>query len=136
MEPTNPPIVITNLATSVTQTSAVLKGLVLTGASVFTSGWFEWGETISLGRQTSQKGLGSLPSMSFSDALTILSPNTNYYYRAVAQNQNGIGRGNILSFRASAFFIPPITPPVTPTGFKSLSIKKEVSNPTFPKKRF
>lgn len=96
------PIVITHLPEDITRTSVKMKGLALPGGTISTDGWFEWGQTLSLGKQTIRKNIGSSVSIDFSEALLGLSPNTVYYYRAVIQNQRGTDSGDILSFRTKS----------------------------------
>jgi len=123
------PTAITNLATNIDQDSARLNGLAVvnSGGYVVTSGWFEWGSSQSLGNTTSTQTLGSSPSMSSYASLFGLSPNTTYYYRFVAQNQNGISRGSILNFRTNSYIVyPPITP--GPVKTRNVSITKTIEN--------
>jgi uncharacterized repeat protein (TIGR01451 family) len=112
----NAPTVNTNSATFVSAQSALLNGSVNANGSL-TSAWFEWGTTQSFGQQTTPQLMGSLnSSLDFAFALTSLSPNTTYYFRAVAQNTNGTRYGNTLSFRTSFFqTTPPPAPPSPPT---------------------
>jgi len=125
----NAPTAITNLATNIDQDSARLNGLAIVSGNVITNGWFEWGTTQSLGNTTPTKALGSLSSMNSYASLFGLSPNTTYYYRFVAQNQNGISRGSILNFRTNSYVIyPPVYPPVGPVKTRSVSITKTLEN--------
>ena len=112
------PIVVTHLPEEVERTSVKIKALALPGGIVPTDGWFEWGQTPSLGKQTVRKSIGSSVSINFSEPLLGLSPNTTYYYRAVIQNQRGTDSGNILSFRTKNILIaivPEKTKPVVIT---------------------
>ena len=92
------PTAVTTLATAIGQTTARLNGLAFINGGVYTSGWFEWGTTSSLGNTTSTKGIGSAPTLAFSESLSGLTSGTTYYYRAVAQNQYGTHKGDIMSF--------------------------------------
>lgn len=93
-------IALTKLATFVTETTVQLNGLALPGDSnVFTTAWFEWGTTQSVPYVTPIRSLGTGVSLGYAVELTGLRPSTTYYYRAVVQNQNGIARGSVLSFR-------------------------------------
>ena len=108
---TNPPTAITNLAINIDHDSARLNGLALVSGNVFTNGWFEWGQSASLGFTTPSQGLGSAPSTAFIHSMFGLSPNTTYYYRAVVQNANGTSYGNVLSFKTNSLpYYPPTTP--------------------------
>jgi uncharacterized repeat protein (TIGR01451 family) len=107
------PQVTTITATSVAQTSARLNGYLVTTGNVpcpiyttsylpcntvgtQTQVWFEWGTTQSLGYSTNKQSLSE--SHVFNDYATGLSPNTTYYFRAMAQNSYGTAQGNIMSF--------------------------------------
>ncbi|MFA7286004.1 MAG: hypothetical protein WC011_04160, partial [Candidatus Paceibacterota bacterium] len=93
------PTAITTLATNIDQNSARLNGLGLISGNVSTNGYFEYGETQSLGRTTVNNFIGNSSSSPFYSSLFGLSPNTTYYFRAVVTNQYGTSRGDILSFR-------------------------------------
>ena len=92
------PTAVTTLATAIGQTTARLNGLAFINGGVYTSGWFEWGTTSSLGNTTSTKGIGSAPTLAFSEDLSGLVNGATYYYRAVAQNQYGTHKGDIMNF--------------------------------------
>ncbi|MDP3958302.1 MAG: hypothetical protein Q8Q36_02465 [bacterium] len=98
---TNIPTATTNPATNVTQNFATLNGFA-SGNGGNANAWFEWGTSQSLGNATPQQFMGSTGS-SYSHTLTLLSPNTTYYYRAVAQGgtNNQLVQGNIQSFTTS-----------------------------------
>lgn len=98
---TQPPIfpvyntcAVTTVATNVTTNSAVLNGLITnsTGAS-----YFEYGRDVTLGSRTvSRVGSGA-----FSEAISGLTSNTNYYFRFVSQCANGLSYGSIETFRTA-----------------------------------
>ncbi len=127
------PLALTNSATNIYTTSAQLNGLALNGSNVSTNVWFEWGTNVSsLGNQTSLASIGYAASSPFTANLTGLVPGATYYFRAVAQNAYGTGRGVVLSFRASGgtVYQPPAA---VPSGITtSLSLRKEVENLSFP----
>ncbi len=90
------PAVTTSGANSMSQNSATLNGYVApNGAN--TNAWFEWGTSASFGNTTSSVSYGT-GATSFSNSISGLSPNTPYYYRAVAQNAQGTVYGNTMSF--------------------------------------
>ncbi len=96
---TNAPQVNTLSPTDIERTSARLRGEANPrGDSAET--WFEWGTSSSnLSRETSRQSMGSGNSfVSFSNSVTGLDANTDYFYRAVAKNSNGTVRGDIRSF--------------------------------------
>lgn len=92
-------VVVTSLPTSINQTSASLNGISrLNNNNANTNGWFEWGITSALGNSTETKYVGNTSYNVFNQPIYNLSSNTTYYYRAVAQNQFGVFRGDIVSF--------------------------------------
>lgn len=93
------PSVTTSGVSSVSQNSATLSGYVSSNGSN-TNAWFEWGTTWSLGNTTPNVSYGNTAT-NFSNTLYGLSANTTYYYRAVAQNAQGIVQGSIMSFTTS-----------------------------------
>ena len=94
----NAPSVTTNSASNVAQTYATLNGTVNPNNS-FTSVWFEWGSTASLGSVAGFQNIGNSGSnINFSASLSSLIPNVTYYFRAVAQNSFSTVYGSILSF--------------------------------------
>ncbi|MEK7152101.1 MAG: hypothetical protein AAB773_01595 [Patescibacteria group bacterium] len=129
---TNPPTAITNLAINIDHDSARLNGLALVSGNVFTNGWFEWGQSASLGFTTPSQGLGSSPSTAFVYSMFGLSPNTTYYYRAVAQNANGTSYGSVLNFRTNSLPYYPPTTPQPPTyvapSVRAITITKTLVN--------
>lgn len=101
------PYVTTNGATNIMTNSATLNGHINSNG-VSSNAWFEWGTTSSsFGNSTSQISYGT-QSTNFSSTLSGLSPNTTYYYRAVAQNPQGsIVYGNQVSFTTLGSSYPP-----------------------------
>jgi hypothetical protein len=78
-----PLTVLTGSASSITQTTAILNGSVNPNGSP-TTAWLEWGTTSAYGNQTSSQSLGSgTTSVSLSESLTNLLPNTTYHFRVV-----------------------------------------------------
>jgi hypothetical protein len=90
---TNPPIVVTNAATSITQTSAVLNGTVNPNG-LTSSGWFEF-QSNNYGTVNGMTGTSPI-AMTYT--LTGLQPNTNYCYRISAVNNDGPALGNTVCF--------------------------------------
>ncbi|TSC78216.1 MAG: Uncharacterized protein G01um101429_904 [Parcubacteria group bacterium Gr01-1014_29] len=92
------PVVATNSASAVSQTSALLQGTVNPN-SASTNAWFEYGTTASLGGLVGQQTVGSGASLiTYSFVLSGLQSGITYYYRAVAQNGFGTNYGTIVSF--------------------------------------
>lgn len=96
--PADAPTVNTDPATSVTGTTATLEGDAVPNG-LDTQGFFEWGTTESYGNTTANQDLGSGTSdADFSQAITGLSPNTLYHFRACASNEVGTSYGPDQSF--------------------------------------
>lgn len=85
----NQPVATTYPATGVTSNSAILNGYINPNG-YYATRWFEWGTSIGyLPNSTNKVSSISYPG-NFSEPLYNLSPNTTYYFRAVAQNGSGI----------------------------------------------
>jgi hypothetical protein len=112
---TNEPSVSTTPATSVGTTYARLNGIVDTGNDDDTQAWFEWGTNTSTSFDTNKidaidaSRIGD-DTYSYGITITNLSPNTLYYFRAIAENDEGDDTGSIYSFRTL-----PESAPVQPT---------------------
>jgi hypothetical protein len=98
----NAPKALTSLATSIGGSSVKLNGLVIIDATASTKTYFEYGKTIALGSATAAEVVGSAGQVSFSQTVSGLSPNTIYFYRAVAENSFGVSRGEIVVFKTAA----------------------------------
>jgi hypothetical protein len=120
--------VVTSVATQVTTTSGRCNGIGLIAQGAQSTGWFEYGETGNLGRQTAQAAIGSSETAPFSNVLANLKPHTTYYCRAVMQNQYGTVKGEIVAFTTkskSVAYVAPVSKTVTKTVTKTVK-KNEV----------
>lgn len=63
--------------------------------------YFEYGTSTSFGSRTGYISRSSGASGSMTQSVDGLSPNTTYYYRAVAENCEGVVRGSTKSFKTS-----------------------------------
>ncbi len=90
--------VITTNINQVSLNGARCNGLANIDSGLNTKGYFEYGTTRDLGKVTNSGDIGD-ESISFSNAITNLKPDTTYYCRAVIKNTSGTYRGDILSFR-------------------------------------
>ena len=66
-----------------------LNGLVDSNNNTNITAWFEWGTNGNYGNITPQNNYGSTSGTNYNYVLDGLSENTTYYYRAVAQGNNG-----------------------------------------------
>lgn len=113
--------VVTSIATQITNTSGRCNGIGLIANNAQSTGWFEYGDTPSLGKLTASATIGSASTAPFSNVLANLKPSTKYYCRAVMQNQYGIVKGEIVSFvttKTVTTYVKPVTTvkkPVTTT---------------------
>jgi uncharacterized repeat protein (TIGR01451 family) len=80
-------------------TAATLNGYIDPNGSA-TTVWFEWGASPSLSYSTPRQTFSS--SSNFSQRISGLSPSTTYYYRAMAENENGGDTGSTISFTTSS----------------------------------
>jgi hypothetical protein len=95
---TGPPVVITNPATSVTSSSATLKGTV-DPHGLTTSVHFQYGTTSSYGLTTANQSFGGNTYQSVSANISGLSGSTTYHFRIVATNSAGTTNGSDKTFR-------------------------------------
>ena len=101
------PIAVTGSAVTTNETAASVNGKV-TPRGLFTSYWFEYGLTESLGSRTTSQNIGSGYAPLTSPAyITGLSKNTKYYFALVAENQYGRVIGNQYTFVTNAGSLSP-----------------------------
>ena len=101
-EPTSTTISATNIDTN----SATLNGKV-NGNGHSANVWFEYGTSVNLGSATSQSSYSS-GTNNYSKTISNLSPNTIYYYRAIAENTSWRNLGSILTFKTKGVYVAPI----------------------------
>ena len=92
------PVVTTVAASNIAQTSARINGYLNTSGSTINGAdvWFEWGPTPGLGFSTQRHPV--MTGAPFNDFIQGLQPDTRYFYRAMAQNNNGTAVGQTLFF--------------------------------------
>jgi hypothetical protein len=104
----NAPAVVTEAASSVTQTSATLNGSVNPEGGNVSSCSFEYGTTESYGSSVAcspSPGAGEAPVL-VSASVSGLATNTTYHFRIVATNSGGTSYGSDNSFTT----LPPPSP--------------------------
>ncbi len=102
------PSVSTSSATSIGQTTAVLRAQVNPHGSATTYA-FQYGTTAAYGAQTADHSAGSGTSTIAVDTrATGLTPGTTYHYRLLATNADGTTAGSDRTFRTD---LPPAAPP-------------------------
>jgi hypothetical protein len=113
------PAVVTGVATSLSSPDATLNGTVIPNGAVSTA-FFQYGLTTSYGSTTSMQNVGSgfIGIAIAGGALTGLSCNTTYHFRATATNARGTANGfdgtfTTLTTTGCAFTDDPLTPGVT-----------------------
>lgn len=85
----NPPMVVTNNAINITQSSALLKG-TLNPNGINVSYFFEYGLNSTYGNATAILSGGSgNTNLNLTEQLNNLQPNTTYHFRLVAEMCNG-----------------------------------------------
>ena len=97
------PAVKTNSATNVDDSSVTLRGTVNPNGAE-TKYWFEYSTDSLLGSvlltSTAQTSVGAgTGTISVTDDISGLNGNTTYYYRIVAENSQGINRGDKVTFK-------------------------------------
>jgi len=90
--------VVTLEPKAVTDISANLNGYIAAHGSKTAVRWFEWGTTQALGNITKSARAASGVSY-FNTTINGLVPDTQYYYRAIGDNDSGPMFGIIRSFR-------------------------------------
>ena len=98
---TDAPVVTTNTATNIAQTSATLNATV-NNNGLTTIAWFEYGLTTAYGNTTPTQTVSDLGNIAVSSAISSLDANTVYYYRAVAANSAGTTNGTEQTFTTAA----------------------------------
>ncbi len=102
-QPASNPTVTTNSPSNIGNNYATLNGYINSNNSSNVYAWFEWGTNGNYGNTTPQNYYGN-SGTSYNYYLAGLSSNTTYYYRAVAQGQNGqMIYGNQQSFTTTGY---------------------------------
>lgn len=111
------PRVYTSVSGSVSATSVTVVGTAAPGSSGSVRVWFEWGTSPSLSGYSSTQSENYNTAVNFTETLTGLSPDTTYYYRAVAEGDGQTVKGDTRSF-------------VTLAGTEGTTIKVTTNEPT------
>ncbi|MBU0847403.1 fibronectin type III domain-containing protein [Patescibacteria group bacterium] len=101
------PAVTTNPATALSTIAATLNGILDDDSGEACDCGFEYGETTAYGTTTptDSKETGE----TFSQAITGLSPNTTYHFRAIATNSAGTSYGSDQTFTTLALAKPTVS---------------------------
>ncbi len=91
------PNAVTTVVSSLKSTSAVLHGTIYTNGTIPTYAYFEYGTSPSFGLSTGKYSFSS-SSSDFVKSISGMTPSTTYYFRAVAENSNGISKGDTFYF--------------------------------------
>jgi hypothetical protein len=108
--------IITVQATSKTTVSARLNAIFLNKDGVSAKGYFQYGQTSAMTSSTAKLDLGTKASVSFADSAINLSPNTIYYFRAVAVQNGTTYNGKILVFQTLKGSVVPVVNNTTPSA--------------------
>jgi hypothetical protein len=97
-----PPTVTSSSASSITATGAILNGTVNPNGTS-TTAYFQYGTTTNYGTTTLLQNMGSGTSgEALTQAISGLTCNTTYHYRAVGTNTGGTTNGSDMTFTTSA----------------------------------
>lgn len=121
--PPPPPTATTESASSVTETSATLKGTVNPNGEA-TEYFFEYGTSTSYGHKTEPaKTLtaGTVGGQTVSEAVTGLTQGTTYHFRVVAKNPSGTAHGADETFTTTSPPPPPGAPVATTEAATSVT---------------
>lgn len=122
------PTVVTTAATAITGTGATLNGTVnANGAS--TTVTFQYGLTTSYGSTitATQSPVTGNTTTPVSGAVTGLTPNTLYHYRAVGVNSQGTTNGNDMTFTTAAAAPIVVTNTAAPIGLTTATLNGTVT---------
>ena len=97
LTPTGPPVVITNPATNVTASSAILHGS-LDPHGLTTTVRFQYGTTISYGHTTAMQTQTGNTFRNIAANISALAAHTTYHFRIVATNSAGTRMGSDKTF--------------------------------------
>lgn len=125
-----PPKVMTNSSATPSDTTAVVNGYVNPNGS-FTSYWYEFGTSVDLGNKVSTQSqtVGSgFTSVSAPAYLTGLIKDTKYYFRLVAENQNGRIAGMQYAFQTTSGTPPPVGSAPTTRTLDATKVSKTAAN--------
>lgn len=110
---------VTTIATNVSRSGAQLNGLLMNTSTLSTTTYFEYGTSVSMNNRTASKVMGAGTSLPLSDYISGLAPNTDYFFRANAENANGRVFGSIETFRTNANAAPVTPTVITRVGAES-----------------
>lgn len=117
--------VTTNSVSNITTNSAVCNGSVYNSNNNYLSGYFEYGQNQVPAMTTNVINIGNNVNTQYTGNLVNLSPNTTYYCRAVAINNNGNRvYGSWVSFTTNIAYKPVAKTP------KAKAVTKIVYVPT------
>ena len=110
------PVVSTDAQTHVSNTTAIVTGLVNPNGAQ-TTYWYEYGRTTSFGSQTPAQSIGSgFSTISAPGYIIELAPSTTYFFRLSAKNSFGTVSGAMYNFTTDPNVQPPQgTAPTTRT---------------------
>ena len=114
-----PQIVVTNIATDISNTGARMNATALPGGATEAVGWFLWGTTPNLNNASTKLFLGAGASLPFSAMLSGLTPGTTYFFKPVIQSTGGTSEGALFRFHttgASPAVISSIVSPIVASG--------------------
>ncbi len=110
---------VTTIASNISRSGAQLNGLLINSSGLSTTTYFEYGTSVSMNSRTPSKAMGVGTSLPLSDYVTGLAPNTDYFFRANAENSNGRVFGSIETFRTNANAAPVTPTVITRVGTES-----------------
>lgn len=90
--------VVTTSPTQIANSSARCNAVADVVNRVNTTGYFEYGDTPSLGKSTNSGNIGYGDNIYYANSIINLEPGTKYYCRAVIVNKDGVYKGDIVSF--------------------------------------
>lgn len=124
------PIVTTNTISSISQTAAFGGGTATSIGAPITYSGICW-STTSTPTTSNSTSMNSVNSLSFTNNLTALLPNTTYYVRAFATNILGTTYGNQVSFTTAPSTIIVLVPTISTTNVTAVSSTTSLSSTNY-----
>jgi hypothetical protein len=122
------PVVVTSTTVVPSDTTAVVTGNI-NPMGAFTTYWYEYGTTASLGNKTVTQSLGSgFTAIQAPHFITNLAKDTTYFFKLVAENQYGRVSGNQYSFKTTTGTPAPLGNAPTTKTLAATGISRTTAN--------
>jgi len=93
--------IVTTVATNISETGAILNGIVTNSKSNYSDVYFNYGKTTDLESRTDSKRVKG--NVNFSSYVSDLTPGTLYYFQAISNDGDYVYRGTAKTFRTPGY---------------------------------